>query len=212
MRPDVEPHLRMVVRANWICMAGRREGLDAAWHDTTPATISRTRGCEPTALKQTQLRRSSHPFALMTVASSLEQFSPTIHLRVWPYTSCITTSAACIRRFALRLRWKLGCRRTSGAFQKSSLYWTNLLASRREVDDHAQQIAMVDVRAVLPRLRDHLLVSGRCKTGLLKLNHYPVNLGELFILNKSGREATCQLRSHQFGWELRPFIGADDIV
>ena len=40
----------------------------------------------------------------------------------------------------------------------------------------------------------------------------PVNLGELFILKKSGREATCQLRSHQFGWELRLFIGADDIV
>lgn len=40
----------------------------------------------------------------------------------------------------------------------------------------------------------------------------PVNLGEVFILKKSGREAMCQLRSHQFGWELRLIIGADDIV
>jgi hypothetical protein len=35
----------------------------------------------------------------------------------------------------------------------------------------------------------------------------PVELGELFILKKNGREATCKLRSHQFGWELLLFIG-----
>src|SRR5690349_12503058 len=40
----------------------------------------------------------------------------------------------------------------------------------------------------------------------------PVELGELFILKKDGREATCRLRSHQFGWELRLFIGRDEIV
>jgi hypothetical protein len=37
---------------------------------------------------------------------------------------------------------------------------------------------------------------------------FPVELGELFILKKNGRKATCKLRSHQFGWELRLFIGA----
>lgn len=31
----------------------------------------------------------------------------------------------------------------------------------------------------------------------------PVNLGELLFLKKNRREATCQPRSHQFGWELR---------
>jgi hypothetical protein len=35
----------------------------------------------------------------------------------------------------------------------------------------------------------------------------PVELGELFILKKNGREATCKLRSHQFGWELLLFVG-----
>jgi hypothetical protein len=40
----------------------------------------------------------------------------------------------------------------------------------------------------------------------------PVELGELFILKKNRREATCRLRSHQFGWELRMFIGRDEIV
>jgi hypothetical protein len=40
----------------------------------------------------------------------------------------------------------------------------------------------------------------------------PVELGELFILKKNRREATCRLRSHQFGWELRLFIGRDEIV
>jgi hypothetical protein len=36
----------------------------------------------------------------------------------------------------------------------------------------------------------------------------PVDLGELFVLKKNGREATCKLRSHQFGWELLLFVGA----
>jgi hypothetical protein len=40
----------------------------------------------------------------------------------------------------------------------------------------------------------------------------PVELGELFILKKNRRTATCRLRSHQFGWEVRLFIGRDDIV
>jgi hypothetical protein len=40
----------------------------------------------------------------------------------------------------------------------------------------------------------------------------PVNLGELFILKKNRRTATCKLRSHQFGWEVRLFVGADDII
>jgi hypothetical protein len=35
----------------------------------------------------------------------------------------------------------------------------------------------------------------------------PVELGDLFILKKNGREATCKLRSHQFGWELLLFVG-----
>jgi hypothetical protein len=30
-------------------------------------------------------------------------------------------------------------------------------------------------------------------------------LGELFIVKKNGRQATCKLRSHQFGWELLLF-------
>ena len=40
----------------------------------------------------------------------------------------------------------------------------------------------------------------------------PVDLGELFILKKNRRRATCKLRSHQFGWELRLFIGSQDDV
>jgi len=40
----------------------------------------------------------------------------------------------------------------------------------------------------------------------------PVELGELFILKKNRRTATCKLRSHQFGWELRLFIGSQDDV
>jgi hypothetical protein len=40
----------------------------------------------------------------------------------------------------------------------------------------------------------------------------PVDLGELFILKKNRREAVCKLRSHQFGWELRLFIGSQDDV
>jgi len=35
----------------------------------------------------------------------------------------------------------------------------------------------------------------------------PIELGELFILTKNRRTATCKLRSHQLGWELRLFIG-----
>jgi len=35
----------------------------------------------------------------------------------------------------------------------------------------------------------------------------PIDLGELFILKKNSREATCKLRSHQFGWELLLFVG-----
>jgi hypothetical protein len=41
----------------------------------------------------------------------------------------------------------------------------------------------------------------------------PVELGELFILKRNRRQAVCKLRSHQFGWEVRLFIGAQaDIV
>lgn len=36
----------------------------------------------------------------------------------------------------------------------------------------------------------------------------PVDLGEVFIVKKNRREATCKLRTHQFGWELLLFIGA----
>lgn len=36
----------------------------------------------------------------------------------------------------------------------------------------------------------------------------PIDLGELFIVKKNGRQATCKLRSHQFGWELLLFVGA----
>jgi hypothetical protein len=32
-----------------------------------------------------------------------------------------------------------------------------------------------------------------------RLHGSPIDLGELFILKKNGREATCKLRSHQFG-------------
>ena len=35
----------------------------------------------------------------------------------------------------------------------------------------------------------------------------PIDLGELFIVKKNGREAVCKLRSHQFGWELLLFVG-----
>jgi len=35
----------------------------------------------------------------------------------------------------------------------------------------------------------------------------PIELGELFIMRKNGREATCKLRSHQFGWELLLVVG-----
>ena len=40
----------------------------------------------------------------------------------------------------------------------------------------------------------------------------PVELGELFILKKNRHSASCKLRSHQFGWELRLFIGVDDVI
>jgi hypothetical protein len=36
----------------------------------------------------------------------------------------------------------------------------------------------------------------------------PADLGDLFILYKNRREARCQLRSHQFGWEPRLVIGS----
>jgi hypothetical protein len=35
----------------------------------------------------------------------------------------------------------------------------------------------------------------------------PIELGELFIMRKNGREATCKLRSHEFGWELLLVVG-----
>ncbi len=36
-----------------------------------------------------------------------------------------------------------------------------------------------------------------------------VDLGELFILTKSRRQARCLVRTHQFGWELRLFVGTE---
>ena len=35
----------------------------------------------------------------------------------------------------------------------------------------------------------------------------PKSLGEVFTLTKSGRRAVCELWSHQFGWELRLYVG-----
>lgn len=35
----------------------------------------------------------------------------------------------------------------------------------------------------------------------------PVDLGELFIVQKHARHATCRIHSHQFGWELRLVVG-----
>ena len=40
----------------------------------------------------------------------------------------------------------------------------------------------------------------------------PRDLGELFILKKDRREATCKLRSHQFGWEVLLFVGSQSEV
>jgi hypothetical protein len=40
----------------------------------------------------------------------------------------------------------------------------------------------------------------------------PIDLGELFIVKKNGCEAICKLRSHQFGWELLLFVGAQTEV
>jgi hypothetical protein len=44
---------------------------------------------------------------------------------------------------------------------------------------------------------------------LQRLDWYgsPVDLGDVFILKKNRREATCKVRTHQFGWELVLFIG-----
>lgn len=35
----------------------------------------------------------------------------------------------------------------------------------------------------------------------------PIDLGEFFVVTKNGRKACCLLRTHQFGWELRLFVG-----
>jgi hypothetical protein len=35
----------------------------------------------------------------------------------------------------------------------------------------------------------------------------PRDLGELFIVRKKSREATCKLRTHQLGWEVLLFVG-----
>jgi hypothetical protein len=40
----------------------------------------------------------------------------------------------------------------------------------------------------------------------------PVQLGELFVLTKNKRKARCVLQSHQFGWEVRLFIGSQSEV
>ena len=40
----------------------------------------------------------------------------------------------------------------------------------------------------------------------------PVDLGDVFILKKNRRKATCKLRTHQFGWELLLFVGAQTEV
>jgi hypothetical protein len=40
----------------------------------------------------------------------------------------------------------------------------------------------------------------------------PVDLGEVFILKKNRRKMTCKLQTHQFGWELLLFIGAQTEV
>ena len=33
-------------------------------------------------------------------------------------------------------------------------------------------------------------------------NGSPIDLGELFVLTKEGRQLRCVIRTHQFGWEL----------
>lgn len=38
----------------------------------------------------------------------------------------------------------------------------------------------------------------------------PVDLGDVFVLHKDGREATCRLRTHLLGWELTLVGGTDD--
>jgi hypothetical protein len=35
----------------------------------------------------------------------------------------------------------------------------------------------------------------------------PIDLSDVFILKKNGRESRCKLRTHQFGWELVLFVG-----
>lgn len=41
----------------------------------------------------------------------------------------------------------------------------------------------------------------------------PRELGDVFVLTKNRRNARCVLLRHQFGWELRLFIGnQDDVV
>lgn len=42
-------------------------------------------------------------------------------------------------------------------------------------------------------------------------NGDPRKQGELFILKKGKRTATCELWSHQFGWELRLQLPDDDM-
>jgi len=34
----------------------------------------------------------------------------------------------------------------------------------------------------------------------------------LFILKRNRRTSTCKLRSNQFGWEVRLFVGADEVI
>ena len=38
-------------------------------------------------------------------------------------------------------------------------------------------------------------------------NGSPTELGELFIVTKNNRTARCVLLNHQFGWEVRLFVG-----
>jgi hypothetical protein len=64
---------------------------------------------------------------------------------------------------------------------------------------------------LVPSARDVAAVLGSPPVQVLQRPDWhgsPVNLGELFILHKNRRQATCQLHSHQFGWELRLVIGS----
>ena len=41
----------------------------------------------------------------------------------------------------------------------------------------------------------------------------PVELGELFVVTMNRRKARCVLQTHQFGWEVRLFVGTQaDVV